>query len=59
MRLVLAVTGLGSVGILAAIVAARPRPGGVAFVLAVAGCLLFCLQTAVLDALVWPAYFPF
>jgi hypothetical protein len=27
-------------------------------VLAVAGCLFFCLQTAVLDAILWPAYYP-
>ena len=26
--------------------------------LALAGALAFCLQTAVLDAIVWPAYFP-
>jgi hypothetical protein len=27
--------------------------------LAVIGLLPFCLQTAVLDASVWPAFFPF
>jgi hypothetical protein len=57
-RLTLFTVGLGSLGILAVLLAARPRQSGWAFRLAVAGSLAFCLQTAVLDALVWPAYFP-
>ena len=56
-RLVLFAVALGSLAILAALLAARPRQSGWAFRLAIAGCVAFCLQTALLDALVWPAYF--
>lgn len=31
---------------------------GALFKLALAGYVFFCLQTAVLDALIWPAFFP-
>ncbi len=57
-RLVLFAVGLGSLAMLASVCAARPRPLGASFWLAVAGCAAFCVQTALLDALVWPAYFP-
>jgi hypothetical protein len=56
-RLVLATTGVGSVALLVAFLTLRPRPPGVLFPLAVVGLCFFCIQTAVLDALVWPAYF--
>lgn len=57
-RLDLALVGAGSVGLLLAILALDtpgPLPGRA---LAVAGLVPFILQTAVLDALVWPAFFP-
>jgi hypothetical protein len=57
-RLTLAAVGIGSLGLLAALVAVRPSPPSWAHRLAVVGGVAFCLQTAVLDALVWPAYFP-
>lgn len=57
-RGVLALTGIGSVGLLAAILTVEAPRAAWARRLAVVGCLAFCLQTAVLDALVWPAYFP-
>lgn len=57
-RFVLAVVGSGSVGICAAMALLRPRYGGAAFVAAMAGAIIFCFQTAILDALVWPAFFP-
>jgi hypothetical protein len=57
-RVVLFTVGLASLGLLAAIVAAQPRQPGWGFGLAVAGCTAFCIQTALLDALIWPAYFP-
>lgn len=58
-RSVLALVGLGSVGLVAVCVAiARERGGALAWA-AVAGTLAFTFQTAVLDALVWPYYFPF
>jgi hypothetical protein len=57
-RGVLTLTGLGSLGLLMAIATARPADGQVARSLALLGCAFFCLQTAVLDAVIWPAYFP-
>jgi hypothetical protein len=57
-RLVLATTGIGSVALLVAFLTLRPRPTGVLFPLAIVGLVFFCIQTAVLDALVWPAFFP-
>lgn len=58
-RLVLAVVGIGSIGLLAALLALTPDTPAWAYRAAVAGCALFCLQTSLLDALVWTAYFPF
>jgi len=56
-RIVLALVGLGSVGLVAGLLALGPRaPRGRG--LALAGLAPFCLQTAVLDALVWPAFYP-
>ena len=57
-RLDLFAVGAGSVGLLAALWSARPRGGRLAFALAVAGLVPFCLQTALLDALVWPWFYP-
>lgn len=57
-RLVLAVVGVGSLGLIAALVGLRPRRPALSYWLAVAGSVAFALQTALLDALVWPAYFP-
>jgi hypothetical protein len=56
-RLVLVAVGVGSLGLLAGLVAVRPSAPSWAHRLAVAGSLAFCFQTAVLDAVVWPAYF--
>jgi hypothetical protein len=58
-RVVLFAVGIGSLGLLGALVAVRPGTPSVAYKLAIAGSLAFCSQTALLDALVWPAYFPF
>jgi hypothetical protein len=58
-RLVLGAVGLGSIGMIAALMLMRPRHGALAFRLAVAGAAAFAIQTALLDALVWTAYFPF
>jgi hypothetical protein len=57
-RLTLAAVGIGSLGLLVGLVAVGPRSSPVAHKLAIAGSLAFCLQTVILDALVWPAYFP-
>lgn len=58
-RGVLFCVGVGALGLLAWLVrVALARPGALAWA-AVAGCVAFCFQTAVLDALVWPVFFPF
>ena len=51
--------GAASCGLVACTLALRPRPAGVGWRLAVAGSLFFTFQTGVLDALVWPAFFPY
>ena len=57
-RITLAAVGVGSLGLLAALLAVRPSGAVGAWRLAVLGAAAFCIQTAVLDALVWPAFFP-
>jgi len=57
-RLVLAVVGLASLGLLAALLALQPRQPAWAHWLAVVGTITFSFQTAVLDMLVWPALYP-
>lgn len=58
-RLVLSLTALGSLGLLYAVIRLRKYGHPLHFWLALAGILAFNLQTTVLDALVWTAYFPF
>jgi hypothetical protein len=55
-RVDLALVALGSIGLLAALLA-LPRGAPAGRALAVVGLVPFCVQTAVLDALVWPALF--
>lgn len=57
-RVTLGLVGLGSLGLVAAIASAAPQAAPGSRKLAIAGALAFSLQTAVLDALIWPAYFP-
>jgi hypothetical protein len=57
-RVVLALVGLGSLGLVAALAVADPVEAPIARGIAIAGALAFSFQTALLDALVWPAYFP-
>lgn len=56
-RIVLELVGLASVGLLFALLKIEPRLPRWAYRLAVAGSEGFCLQTAVLDAIVWVAFF--
>jgi len=56
-RIVLALVGLASVSLLFALLKVEPRLPRWAHRLAVAGCVGFCLQTAILDAIVWVAFF--
>jgi hypothetical protein len=48
---------LGSLGLLVALFTMTPQAEGIAGVLALFGLLLFSLQTAFLDPLVWPQFF--
>lgn len=57
-RVDLWLVALGAVGLLAAVLNVSPRGPAVFHWAAVAGALALCLQTAVLDAFVWPAFFP-
>jgi hypothetical protein len=57
-RLVLAAVGVGSLLLIAALLRVQPRTPRGAYRLALAGGIAFTFQTAVLDALVWPAFFP-
>jgi hypothetical protein len=47
----------GSLGLMLALFTMKPRAEGLAGVLAMLGLLLFLLQTAFLDPLVWPQFF--
>jgi len=57
-RAVLAVVGGASVLLVVALCKVSPREPRWAWRLAVLGAFAFAVQTALLDALVWPAYFP-
>lgn len=57
-RLVLASVGLCSLLLIAAIAAATPRESSPARAAALLGAVAFAVQTALLDAVVWPYYFP-
>lgn len=57
-RLILALVGLGSLGLLVALLSVEAPGAAGARRLAVVGSAFFCLQTVVLDAVVWPAFFP-
>ena len=56
-RGVLSLVGLGSVAMIGALMSLRPITSPLAHKIAIAGAVAFALQTAVLDGLVWPAYF--
>lgn len=57
-RVVLATVGLASLGLLAALVRLEPVASSRLHKAAIAGAAAFCVQTALLDATVWPAFFP-
>jgi hypothetical protein len=56
-RVDLALVGAGAVGLLGALLGIDGGGRGPAYTAAVVGCIPFVLQTAVLDALVWPLGF--
>lgn len=57
-RTVLLLCGLASLALFPALLTLRGVERGTFFGLALVGLAFFCLQTAVLDALVWPVFFP-
>lgn len=56
-RAVLFLVGAGALGMIVALARLRPVRAPWAHRLALVGAVAFAFQTAVLDALVWPAYF--
>lgn len=56
-RIDLAAVALGSLGLFAALLTVQPRRPSWLHRMAVIGCIFFCLQTVVLDAIVWVFYF--
>ncbi len=57
-RIDLALVAIGSLGILVAALTLRPAPNRLLQVVAVVGAISFNVQTVLLDALIWPAYYP-
>ena len=53
----LLLVAVGTIGLMVALFAMKPRAEGVAAVLALLGLLLFAVQTAFLDPIVWPQFF--
>ena len=51
--------GIAALSLFPSLLTLRPVKRGWPFALAILGLTCFCLQTAVLDAIIWPAYFPF
>ncbi len=56
-RIVLVLTGAGSLGLLYLLLRARPKKLSLFYLLAVVGSIGFCLQTVLLDAVMWPIFF--
>jgi hypothetical protein len=57
-HLTLLAVGFASLTLVAALATLSPRQPAWAYALALAGTLPFFVQTAILDALLWPAYIP-
>jgi hypothetical protein len=56
-RVTLVVVGLASLALLGVLLSLHSSEASPVYWLAVAGSVFFCIQTAVLDAVVWTAYF--
>jgi hypothetical protein len=56
-RVDLVLVGVGSLGVLLALLNIRPRYSGVLRILAILGGVVLSLQTAILDAIVWSSFF--
>ena len=56
-RINLAVVGLASLGLYFTLLHVEPRRPLWAYRIALVGCVFFCIQTAILDAIIWTALF--
>jgi hypothetical protein len=56
-RITLAIVGLAALALLGVLLALHSSESSPTYWLAIAGSVFFCIQTAVLDAIVWPAFF--
>jgi len=56
-RVILAIVGLASLALLGGLLSLHSSESSPVYWLAVAGSVFFCIQTAVLDAVVWSVYF--
>jgi hypothetical protein len=57
-RVDLLIVGAGAIGLIVALFTMTPRPTAWAGAITILALLPFALQTAFLDAFVWPAFFP-
>jgi hypothetical protein len=57
-RLILWLVALASLLLIAALLSLHPRAPALAYGLAVAGSVAFAVQTVIMDAVLWVAYFP-
>jgi hypothetical protein len=57
-RVTLALVGLGALAMIAALLLLDNHSKDLSYWLALAGSVFFAIQTSVLDALVWPSYWP-
>jgi hypothetical protein len=56
-RIVLAIVGLASLGLLLALSTIKPPQSSWAYKMAIIGAAFFCVQTAILDAIIWGSLF--
>jgi hypothetical protein len=56
-RITLAVVGLASLGLLGVLLSLHSSESSPVYWLAIAGSVFFCIQTAVLDGVVWSTFF--
>jgi hypothetical protein len=56
-RITLAIVGLAALALLGVLLSLHSSESSPSYWLAIAGSVFFCIQTAVLDAIVWPAFF--
>jgi hypothetical protein len=56
-RIVLGVVGAASLGLFISLLKVKPSHPGWAYRLAIPGSIFFCIQTVILDAIIWGAFF--